>query len=122
MDLLEFLPCCCWSFGDDLTVLGDFLEKTKQVAPFPALKENRVCRKATGANLLVFDPAEISTVEITVGYLKFRTIAGLAVGGTRARDLFMSNHLSQEFPSTLQLRQDKLTRPVEAQRIGCDNH
>src|SRR5713101_8129267 len=122
MNLLEFLPRLSWPFGDDLPVLGYFLEETEQMSPFPAFKEDRLCGKGARENLFVLDPTKIRAIEVTVGHLKFRARANLSSGGGRAGNFFLSDHLSQDFPSPLQLRQHKLTRPEEAQRIGGNDH
>jgi hypothetical protein len=121
VDLLEFFPRL-WPFSDNLAILCDFLEKTEQMPPFPAFKENRIFRKGTRKNLIVFDPAKISAIEVTVGYLKFRARANLSSGRVRARDLLMSHHLSQEFSPPLNLGKHELARPEVTQGIGRNNH
>src|SRR5262245_43220403 len=110
MDLLKFLPCLR-PFGDHLTILCDFLEKTEQISPFPAFKGNRLFGKSTRGDLVVFDPAKISAKEVAVSYLKLRAITNLSSASVRARDLFMSNHLCQEVASTLKFGKHELARP-----------
>src|SRR5262249_26125334 len=121
MEFLE-LPPSLWPFGDNLPVLRNLFEKTKQVSPFPAFKENCIFRKGMRNDLVVFDPAKIAAIKVAVGDLEFSAIASLSCNRMRTGDLFMSNYLSEEFSSTLKLGKHELVGPEITQGIGRNNH
>src|SRR6266511_43304 len=101
MDFLEFLPALRRSLGNNLTVLGDSLEKSEEMAPFPTFKEDGVLWKGARENLFIIDPAKIRAIKVAVGNLELGPRARLSFLRVRARNLLLGNDLTEEFTPSL---------------------
>src|SRR5262245_16204391 len=122
MNLLKFLPGERFSFGNDLAILRNFCEKAKEVSPLPALKQYRVLGITASRNLIVFDPAEVCSIQIAVSDLKFSPVLGRFTFLTGVGNCFSGNNLAKDFAPILEFRLHQPTRPEETQGIRGHNN